>query len=215
MPETALIAPRTAATATVEPATDQDTTPPAARRRPLLEPPGGILMWLVVALELVTFAMVFVYVAHFRKTEVEAFAAGQALLDPASGLAQTLALLTSGWLIAEAVHAWRGDRIRRARRFYAVGIAAGLAFVGLKIADYAAKSAAGLSLSDDFGAAYFLTTGFHFVHVLVGLLMLLYAATRIGRKPFEDAEMAVAGTALFWHMCDVAWFFLFPLFYAS
>ncbi len=50
--------------------------------------------------------------------------------------------------------------------------------------------------------------------MLVGLSMLVYVATRIGRAKFEDDETAVAGTALFWHMCDLAWFFLFPLFYA-
>ena len=53
----------------------------------------------------------------------------------------------------------------------------------------------------------------HLVHVLIGLGMLLFVATRLGRKPFEDEETAVAGTALFWHMCDIAWLFLFPLFY--
>ena len=186
-----------------------------APTRSLVEPPGGLLMWIVVALELVTFSMVFVVVANFRLGEPEAFAAGQALLDLRMGAAQTVALLTSGWLVAEAVHAYRKDRIPRARRYYAAGIAAGLAFVVLKIVDYAGKAELGVGLSDAFGTAYVLATGFHFLHVLVGLTMLIYAATRIGRKRFEDEETAVAGTALFWHMCDIAWFFLFPLFYAS
>ena len=194
------------------PQTPVDDEAPA---RSLVEPPGGLLMWIVVALELLTFSMVFIVVANFRVGEADAFAAGQALLDVRMGLAQTVALLTSGWLVAEAVHAYRRDRIPRARRFYAAGIVAGLAFVVLKVVDYAGKAAMGVGLSDPFGTAYVLATGFHFVHVLVGLTMLVYAATRIGRKPFEDEETAVAGTALFWHMCDIAWFFLFPLFYAS
>lgn len=187
---------------------------PAARTPAWLRPPGGLLMWIVVTLELVTFSLVFVVVAATRAGDPEVFAAGQALLDPRLGLALTVALLTSGWLAAEAVHAVRGGRIPRARRFYAASVAAGLAFVVLKVLDYVTKSQAGLHLGDDFGSMYLLATGFHFAHVLVGLAMLAYVGLRLGRAPFEDEETAVAGTALFWHMCDIAWFFLFPLFYA-
>jgi nitric oxide reductase NorE protein len=172
-------------------------------------------MWIIVALELLTFSIIFVALASYRVAEAEVFAAGQELLDPRLGLAQTLALLTSGWLVAEAVHSHRMEHIRRSRRFYAAGIAAGLAFAGLKLVDYAHKRGAGMGLGDDFGSVYFLATGFHFAHVLVGLAMLTYVSLRMGRKPFHDEETAIAGTALFWHMCDIAWFFLFPLFYVK
>jgi nitric oxide reductase NorE protein len=187
---------------------------PAAKRA-LLEPPGGILMWIVVALELVTFAIILVMLAGFRSSEPSVFSAGQRLLDPRFGLGLTLTLLTSGWLVAEAVHAVRLERLVRARWLYGAGIGVGLVFVGLKASDYLAKRALGLGLNDDFGAAYMLATGFHLAHVLVGLVMLVYVATRVGRKPFEHEETAVAGTALFWHMCDIAWLFLFPVFYVS
>lgn len=187
---------------------------PRAPQRSLLEPPGGLLMWIIVGLELVTFSFVFGVVAHLRATEPALFAAGQAHLDPRLGVALTLALLTSGWLAAEAVHAFRAGRLVATRRYYAASVGIGLVFVGLKVLDYVEKSRVGLGLDDDFGAAYVLATGFHFAHVLVGLAMLAYVAVRVGRKRFEDTETAVAGTALFWHMCDIAWFFLFPLFYA-
>ena len=170
-------------------------------------------MWIVVALELLTFSMVFGVLAVFRTSDAAAFREGQALLDPMFGLALTLTLLTSGWLVAEAVHAHRSARIGRARGFYAGGITLGVAFVGLKVYDYVGKSAAGLDLGSDFGSAYLLGTGFHFLHVLVGLTMLTSVALRVGRREFEDEELAIAGTALFWHMCDIAWLFLFPLFY--
>lgn len=184
-----------------------DRAPP----RSLTDPPGGVLMWIVFALEAITFSIIFVILASFRSGE--AFEAGQRALDPTFGLVLTVTLLTSGWLVAEGVHAYRKNRIDRARRYYAGGIAIGLGFVGLKVFDFVSKSSAGLGLGDDFGTAYFLATGFHFVHVLIGLAMLVWVAARMGRKPFEDAETAVAGTALFWHMCDIAWLFLFPLFY--
>lgn len=195
---------------------DIDATPTKTDRaspRPLTDPPGGVLMWIVFVLELITFSIIFVMLGSFRSGEASVFEAGQRALDPTFGLVLTLTLLTSGWLVAEGVHAYRADRVDRARRYYAGGIAIGLGFVGLKVFDFVSKASAGLGLGDDFGAAYFLATGFHFVHVLIGLSMLVWVAARMGRRRFEDAETAVAGTALFWHMCDIAWLFLFPLFY--
>ncbi len=185
-----------------------------AETRALLDPPGGILMWIVVALELAVFAMVFFLIAALRVSDPSLFAAGQRALDPSLGVALTIALLTSGWLAAEAVHAHRGGRPDRSRRYYAGAVATGLGFVALKTYDYVTKVRGGHVLgSSDFWDAYLLGTGFHFAHVLVGLALLTYVGARVGKTKFEDEETAVAGTALFWHMCDIAWFFLFPLFY--
>ena len=194
--------------------TPGDTTTPSPHRRSLFDPPGGVLMWLIVALELLVFAMVFGLIAWLRTSDPEAFRAEQLALDPTFGLILTVTLVTSGWFAAEAVHAFRANRIDRARRWYAAAVAAGVGFAGLKIYDYAAKIGAGHGLgSGDFWDAYLLGTGFHFAHVLVGIGLLAYAGLRIGRVQFEDVETSVAGTTLFWHMCDIAWFFLFPLFY--
>ena len=186
-----------------------------AERRPLLEPPGGLLMWIVVACELLAFTIGFFLLVDLRVSEPEVFRAGQAALSPAMGLALTLTLVTSGWLLAEGVHAYRLARVELARRYYGLAALTGLGFVGLKIADYAGKMQHGFGLGvDSFWDAYFLGTGFHFVHVLLGLVLFGGVGLRLGKTKFEDEETAVAGTALFWHMCDVAWFFLFPLFYA-
>ncbi len=196
-------------------AATENRAPAAPSPRALLDPPGGALLWIIVALELLAFALVFALVAMLRVHAPALFHEGQEALDPRVGLALTLALVTSGWLVAEGVHAYRGGRLAVARRFHGAGVLVGLVFVGLKVHDYASKSAAGHGLgTNDFWDAYILGTGFHFVHVLIGLVLLAVTGWRMGRTRFEDAETAVAGTALFWHMCDLAWFFLFPLFYA-
>ena len=185
-------------------------------RHSLLEPPGGALMWIIVTLELLTFSIVFVLVALMRVGQPALFHQGQSVLDPMQGLGLTLTLVTSGWFAAEAVHACRDQRFARARVFYGAAIAGGLLFVGLKLRDYAHLLSQGHRLgSDDFWDAYFLSTGFHLAHVLVGLVLLIAVGSRVGRTRFEDEETSVAGTALFWHMCDLAWFFLFPLFFAG
>ena len=62
------------------------------------------------------------------------------------------------------MHAVRLEHIARARGLYAGGILVGVGFVGLKIYDFSNKIGAGLGLGDDFGAAYFLASGFHLLH---------------------------------------------------
>lgn len=182
--------------------------------RKLEDPPGGVLMWLIVGLELVTFGIAFVMVALERSADAASFRAGQASLSPAMGLAFTLLLVTSGALAAEGVHACRAGALARARNLVAAACALGVGFVALKVADTRAHLAAGHGLgSSDFWDAYLLSTGFHLLHVLVGVALLGWAALRLGRAPKPDPE-DIAAVALFWHLCDLAWFFLFPLFFA-
>lgn len=180
----------------------------------LASPPGGLLLWIIVALELGTFAMVLGAIAYLRGADSAAFRAGQALLDPRVGAALTAALVTSGWLAAEGVHAYRAGQLTRTRRYFGGAVLAGAAFAALKVYEYVGKARTGLGLgAGDFWDLYFLGTGFHFVHVLIGLGLLSAVGLRAGRTSFDDPETAVAGTALFWHMCDLVWFFLFPLFF--
>lgn len=189
------------------------TEAPSPRR--LEEPPGGVLLWLIVGLELVTFAMVFGLIAHQRTGSPQAFAEGQAALSLPMGLALTLVLVTSGALAAQAVHLFREDHRAASRRWFLAAAGVGAIFVVLKVIDSVDHLRAGFRLgSSDFWDAYWLGTGFHFLHVLVGLGLLLGVAARVDRAKFTDEETAIAGSALFWHMCDVAWFFLFPLFFA-
>ncbi len=182
---------------------------------PTLEtPPGGLLLWIIVALELGTFAMVLGAVAYLRGADPAAFRDGQAALDPRVGAALTGALVTSGWLAAEGVHAYRAGRLLWTRRYFGGAVLSGVGFAALKLYEYVGKARAGLGLgSSDFWDLYLLGTGFHFVHVLIGLGLLTAVGLQAGRRPFDDPETAVAGTALFWHMCDLVWFFLFPLFF--
>lgn len=184
--------------------------------RALLDPPGGVLMWLIVALELAVFAMLFGIVAILRGEDPAAFAEMHAALDPRFGLFLTVLLLTSGGLVAEGVHAFRANDVRRARRFHTAGVLVGTGFVAVKLWDFTEKARAGHWFgASDLWDAYVLATGFHFAHVVVAVVLLAFIAVRMGGKPFDDAETAVAGTALFWHMCDVAWIILFPLFFVA
>lgn len=183
--------------------------------RALDDPPGGVLFWMIVGLELLTFAMLFGYVAHLRASDPAAFAVGQATLHLPTGLAMTLVLVTSGAMAAQAVHHFRAGAPVASRRWFLAAAAVGVVFVVLKVVTVMDHLEHGLRLgTSDFQDAWWLGTGFHFLHVLVGLFLLVGVAARVDRATFNDDESAIAGSALFWHMCDVAWFFLFPLFFA-
>jgi cytochrome c oxidase subunit III len=62
-----------------------------------------------------------------------------------------------------------------------------------------------------FGAAFFVLTGFHGTHVLSGLVILIITAIRtaMGRTPAQGVELA----GLYWHFVDLVWVFIFTLFY--
>ncbi len=184
-------------------------------RRALASPPGGVLLWLVVALELLTFGLVFAAILRLRLVDPVAFRAGQGVLSVSKGLALTVLLVTSGLLAAEAVHDYRVRRWALSRWLFVAAGGLGVGFIGLKVRDFAGLVASGHRLgTNDFWDTYFLATGFHLAHVVVGVGLLLGVAARVGRTTFGDPETAIVGSALFWHLCDLAWFFLFPLFFA-
>ncbi len=133
--------------------------------------------------------------------------AGQAQLDPALGGISTLVLITSGWLAALAVEARSAGRRLLARLQLGGAMALGLLFVGIKLAEYVTKAQAGIGLeTDTFFTLYFLLTGFHLLHVVLGIVILAAVALS------DSAENLKTGTA-FWHMVDLVWVVMYPLIY--
>jgi len=182
----------------------------------LEDPPGGVLPWVVVGLELLTFAILLVLVAMLRRNAPGAFAEHQRFLDPRMGLSFTLLLVTSGAMAAQGVHHFRLGAMDLTRRWFMAAGALGGVFMVLKLSDFAHHASHGGVLgASDFWDAYLLSTGFHLLHVMVGVFLLLFVSWRLGRGGFQDTETAVAGAALFWHLCDAVWFFLFPLFFVA
>ncbi len=181
------------------------------------EPPGGFLVWLIVVMELLVFIAGFIFVALMRKNNPEMFFKEQAHFNLSTGIGMTLVLLTSGWLVAEAVHAYFQNNKKRATLYQVGSAILGVVFLVIKYFDFQNKSQLGLSLGkNDFWDTYWLLTGFHYAHVCIGVVLLGVVSLKLVKKsPFEDEDFAIRGSAVFWHMCDLAWFFLFPLFYVK
>ncbi|MCG2419141.1 cytochrome c oxidase subunit 3 [Aequorivita sp. F47161] len=177
-------------------------------------PPGGILMWIVIYLELVTFGIALVFMALSARAEPEMFHESRLLLNTAYGAINTVFLLSSGWCMAQSVHFLKKRNFSKSRLFLNLTMLGGCLFLALKSVEYYDKVEAGLTIGyNDFFGYYWMLTLFHVVHVLVGIVILALSARTLRKKPETlKVEDYVSG-ATFWHMCDLIWLLLFPIIY--
>ena len=188
-----------------------DTAPAKTRQGHI---PGEEGIWVFIGGDLVVFAVFFITYAVARGQEPALFDSAQQLLDRDLGLLNTLLLLTSSLCVAHALAAVRRDD-PRARPLLFGAIALGAGFVVVKAFEYSAKIAQGFTLnSNSFSIYYYMFTGIHLIHVLIGLGVLIYIASR-----FDEAGRLQGGVALmegggaFWHLVDLLWVVLFALLY--
>jgi nitric oxide reductase NorE protein len=176
---------------------------------------GGTVIWLFVAIELLTFGLFFVGFAVAGRADPESFAVGRAQLHPMLGAINTCVLLTGGLFAALGVLANRRDEPARASACLWSAAASGIAFMAIKLYEYTGVFGAGLSLSTNtFWFFYLFVTGLHFFHVLAGTAFLVPTAWRAARGAYGSAApTTVEAVAVFWHLVDLIWIFLFPLFY--
>lgn len=169
--------------------------------------PGHPMMWILILSELAVFGVAFIGFAVARLLDPAGFAAGQAHLDPMLGGLNTIVLVTSGFLAASGVAVRREGSRSRARGLFGAAAGLGLLFLAIKGTEYAASMAAGLTLDGGgFPSLYYLLTGFHALHVVMGIVLLLIVA-------WHDSVENLETGAAFWHMLDLVWVVLYPLLY--
>ncbi len=181
----------------------------------ILHPPGGILIWILIFLEVITFMIALSVFTYMRGQNAALFAESQAMLSPLLGTLNTIVLLSSGYFMAEAVGKLRAGMLKQSQRYTMMTILLGLVFITIKSFEYSQKIGHGIGLEyNAFFTFYWLLTGFHLIHVAVGLVILLfiYRGIRRGRYDAGDHEDVETGAA-FWHMCDLIWMLLFPMLY--
>ncbi|MGG2007398.1 cytochrome c oxidase subunit 3 [Novosphingobium resinovorum] len=185
-----------------------------AERRSGGHVPGEEGLWVFIGGDLVVFAVFFITYAVAHRQEYALFEASRRLLDRQLGLLNTPLLLTSSLCMAQAVAAVRRDD-RRARPLLLATIALGSGFVVVKAFEYAAKISHGFTLNtNSFSIYYYMFTAIHLVHVLIGLGVLCFAASRFdkaGRMPGGAA--LIEGSGAFLHLVDLLWIVLFALLY--
>jgi nitric oxide reductase NorE protein len=176
-------------------------------------PPGGILLWIIIFLELFTFGAALVAMVLYSKDEPEIFHQSKLLLNTTFGAINTIFLLTSGFFMAKSVENFKENKIEKATFFLKLTMVGGVLFLLLKSVEYYFKLQAGLTIGyNTFFSFYWMLTLFHVIHVAVGLVILLFNYVGFKRESSINLEDFEASAAL-WHMCDLIWLLLFPVIY--
>ena len=181
----------------------------------------GMLVFL--ASEIMLFGGLFAVALTLRLRHPAEYQEAAAGLHIWLGTINTAILLTSSLLVALAVEAARADRSVAARRLLLGAAALGVAFLGVKGLEYYAEFREGVvpvlapgGLSSPFETLlmtfYFISTGLHAVHVTIGIAMLAMVA--LARSPARmDPPIVLGNVALYWHLVDIVWIFLYPTLY--
>lgn len=175
-------------------------------------PPGGILMWILIFLELITFGIALLFLVVSSKASPSIFAESASHLNATYGAINTVFLLISGFLMATSVHQFKLNNITKSKQFLKLTMLGGVLFLILKSIEYSQKIDHGFVMGyDTFFTFYWLLTGFHVIHVVVGLIILMSMHYSLSKQKavIEDVEASAA----FWHMCDLIWLLLFPILY--
>ncbi len=183
-------------------------------------------MWLFLCSEILLFGGLFLLYSMYRAVHPADFHNASLELSRFDGTLNTSILLTSSLFAALGIYFFKEKHdTGKTQIFLAATIACGLAFLVVKAFEWGAKFEHGLYprsavlLQRPVGeilyiGLYFTMTGLHALHVIVGMgvLSVLLAFVRRGTLPYERVQMLENG-GLYWHLVDIIWIFLFPLFY--
>ncbi len=187
-------------------------------------------MWIFLATEVMFFGGLFASYTIFRNTYYRAFAEGSHHLAVQFGATNTAVLILSSLTMALAVHAAQTGKRQALLGFLIATLILGLTFLGIKwffewTPDYAEGWAPGLNWAPGAGVKdpmhtelfmffYFMMTGVHALHMVVGIgiLSVLIILSARGHFPPERPN-AIEMAGLYWHFVDIIWIFLFPLLY--
>ena len=179
------------------------------------ELPGDFAIWIFICAELLVFAVFFLAYAFARSGDVEMFNHFQQTLDKESGALNTFVLITSSYFVVRAVQAIKQDLQRQSANWLLAALAGGGVFLIVKIMEFADKVSHGISLSTNtFYMFYLSLTFFHFMHVILGMVILaaIWIGVRKGKYSASEHTGIETGGA-YWHMVDLVWIVLFPLIY--
>ena len=186
----------------------------AANTKSVWYPPGGILVWALVLMELLTFSAALIALVVSSKSDPAGFHESRLLLNPTYGVINTFFLLISGYFMAMSLERFKQGNRKAAQRYLLITILGGFLFLALKAVEYSGKIEHGLVLGyDTFFTFYWLLTCFHVLHVLVGLVILLCFAFGLRHPDKKIKQEDFEAGAAFWHMCDLIWLMLFPVLY--
>lgn len=177
-------------------------------------PPGGILIWIIIFVELVTYALAMVGLIYYGSQERALYHAHSLLLSKEIATVNTILLITGGFYAALAVLQFKKENFEKTTKYLLWAMLLGVGFLLLKGWEYYQKIEAGYTMEySSFFMNYWLLTGFHWLHVLVGVILLFFLRRRIMKQQKESSLLDLEAGIAFWHMCDIIWILLFPSLY--
>jgi cytochrome c oxidase subunit 3 len=184
-------------------------------------------MWLFLVTEMVLFGGLFLAYSYMRHEYSADFHHGGAQMNVRLGVVNTVILLTSSLTVVLSLAAMQRGARRAAMGFLGTTLALGGAFLAIKAVEWGAKFHHGLYPGSShlagqpkgeqiFFGLYFTMTGLHGLHVLAGMVVFLGILAMMARGSVRpDRSIHLENGGLFWHLVDVIWIFLLPLFYLA
>ena len=182
-------------------------------------------MWLFLYSEVLLFGGLFVlYAAYFHRYP-EFFVEGGQDLDRVLGALNTVVLLVSSFTVAASITAIQRNRKVQSISFLLFSIFCGFIFLVNKYFEWGAKFAKDIYPNSDtlvfgepglniFFGLYYVITGLHGLHVIIGMILLSVALWYVIREKVTAHRFGLLENAgLYWHLVDLIWIFVFPLFY--
>lgn len=184
-------------------------------------------VWLFLATEILMFGGLIVAYIIYSGIYPEVFAEGAKFLDWRLGALNTIVLLLSSFTMVMGVRSAQTNNNRACVRYCIMTVLLGSVFMLVKYFEYSHKIHMHLlpgeffaytdAVSDNLAlyfSFYYLLTGMHGLHVLLGMILILWVAYRANKNEFSSEYYTpVEGVGLFWHLVDMIWIYLFPILY--
>ena len=182
-------------------------------------------MWLFLFTEMLLFAGLFIVYSMYRYLHAEAFHHAAKELNVFIGTANTIILLISSATIAMSITALQLKNKKLSLLLISITLILGLVFLVNKYFEWSAKIGHHIYPGSDvlaswghgdvlfFGLYYFMT-GLHALHIIIGMVFITVVFVRIVKNKITFDNFAhLENSGLYWHLVDLIWIFLFPLFY--
>ena len=184
-------------------------------------------MWIFLVTEILFFGGLFVAYIVYRAWNPELFIKASVELDTIMGAANTAVLIFSSLTMALAIREIQLNRVNRSILYMAITIACAFFFMVVKYFEYTHKFHLGIFPGENytftgiddpqasiFFSIYYMMTGLHGIHVIIGIGLITWLIIKARNGAYSSSYYTpIEITGLYWHLVDIIWIFLFPLFY--
>lgn len=182
-------------------------------------------MWLFIFTEILLFGGLFIVYAVYRFKNPVAFDLAHHELSILMGLINTIILLVSSATVAVSISAIQKNDKKMTMAMLGITLLLALVFLVNKYFEWGSKFEHGMYPGSDlmsnlsngdmlFFSLYFFMTGLHGVHIIVGMILLGITLFKVKTGAVNSGKYALLeNSGLYWHLVDLIWIFLFPLFY--